>query len=135
MRGGNVDNQPRVAKKKPRKIATRGQLAEVVSLDAERNKRQKSQQHSAATRGRKTLRKKQPHVAGGNPYVEAVKASKGTWAFRLRWRSGGQRSKPVYLSRVADPVYEMIREGNYEAFKEQLVASHFAGAVRAGNTA
>jgi len=102
-------------------IATRGHVAKVVSLATERKKRAK-----VAT-------KRQPHVATGKPYVEAVKASKGTWAFRVRWYENGHRVKPVYISRVADPVYEIIRQGDYGKFKKQLIASHFSGAVQAGH--
>jgi len=104
---GQVDDlkQPHVAKKKRRESATRGKAAKVVDLAAERNKRLSSQGHSPATRGQ-TLRKNQPRVAKGQPYIEAVKASKGTWAFRLRWYEDGRRVKPVYISRVSDAVYE-----------------------------
>jgi hypothetical protein len=134
---GQVDDvkQPHAAKKQRRKSATRGQAAKVVDLAAERSKRLRSQGHSLATRGQKTLRKNQPRVAKGKPYIEAVKASKGTWAFRLRWYEDGRRVKPIYISRASDAVYEMIREGDYERFKEQLVASHMPSAVRAGNRA
>jgi hypothetical protein len=129
----NGVKQPRVAENKPRKMATRSQVADVVNLAEVRDKRLDSQQHSLATRGQKGLRKKQPHVAKNKPYIEPVKTSKGTWAFRLRWRESGKRMPPVYLSRVSDPVYEMIRGGDYERFKEQLIGSHNASAVRAGN--
>lgn len=131
---GNLDlvKAPHVAKKKS---ATRGKSEPIDEVAVWRAKRLKSQQRSSATRGQKTLRKNQPHAAKGKPYVEAVKASKGTWAFRLRWYENGRRAKPVYISRVADAVYEMIREGNYESFKEQLIGSHSASAIRAGNRA
>ena len=109
---GGHDSQPHVA------TATRGQI---VDLATERKRRRK-----VATTG-------QPHVATGKPYIEAVKASKGTWAFRLRWYENGARVKPIYISRVADSVYEIIREGDYEAFKKQLIGSHSAGAVRASH--
>jgi hypothetical protein len=134
---GQVDDlsRPHVAKKKRRKPAAPGRAAEVVDLATERNKRLNSQGHSPATRGQKTLRKNRPRVAKGEPYIEPVKASKGTWAFRIRWREDGRRVKPIYISRVSDAVYEMIREGDYDSFKEQLIASHMPGAVRAGNRA
>lgn len=67
--------------------------------------------------------------------VEAVKASKGTWAFRVRERVAGKRMPPVYVTRVADSIYEMIREGDYEQFKKQLVANYGARAVRASHGA
>lgn len=135
FRVDEVVEQPRVAKMRRQKSATESQLAPVVYLATERDKRLKTQQRSSATRGQKTLRKNQPHVVKGKPYIEAVKASKGTWAFRLRWYENGRRAKPIYISRVADAVYEMIREGNYESFKEQLIGSHSASAIRAGNRA
>lgn len=112
--------QPHVATPEP-EIATRGQQADVFYLATERDKR-------AATRG-------QPHVAKGKIYVEAVGASVGTIAFRLRWRENGKRQPPVYVSRVSIEVYEMIKGGDYEAFKQQLVSSHNAGSVRASHTA
>jgi hypothetical protein len=123
-----------VAKKKRRKSATRGQAAEVVDLAAERDKRKKTQQAELATRGKKLVSKK-TRKGTGDWYVEPVKASAGTWAFRLRRREDGARSKPIYVSRVTNAIYEMIREGNYERFKEQLIASHMPGTVRAGNRA
>ena len=106
------ESQPHVA------TATRGQI---VDLATERKRR------------RKVATVRQPHVAMGKPYIEAVKASKGTWAFRLRWYENGARVKPIYISRVADSVYEIIRRGDYEAFKKQLIGSHSAGAVRASH--
>lgn len=133
---GQVDDlkRPRVAKKKRRESATRGQAAEVVDLAAVRDKRQKTQQAELATRGKKLVSKK-TRKGAGNWYVEPVKASAGTWAFRLRRREDGARSKPIYVSRVTNAVYEMIREGDYERFKEQLIASHGASAIRARNRA
>jgi hypothetical protein len=126
--------EPHVAKKKRRKTATRGQSADVVNLAAVRAKRQKTQQAELATRGQKLIGKK-TRKGAGNWYVEPVKASAGTWAFRLRRREDGRRVKPIYISRVSDAVYQMIREGDYDSFKEQLVASHMPGAVRAGHRA
>lgn len=123
--GGIVGKkQPHVAKKK---VATGGQKAEVVDLATVRKKRQKTQRLGLATRGQKKARSK--------AYVEAVGASIGTMAFRLRWRENGKRQPPIYLSRVSNDVFAMIKQGNYEAFKEQLVVSHSAGAIRAGHTA
>lgn len=94
----------------------------MVDLATERKKRQP---HVA--------KKKQPRVATGKPYIEAVKASKGTWAFRVRWYQNGHRVSPIYISRVADSVYEIIRKGDYEAFKEQLISSHMPSAIRASH--
>jgi hypothetical protein len=133
---GQIDDvkQPRVARITRQKIATRGQKAAVVDLDTVRRKRQESQQPELATRGQKTLTKK-GRSGAGKPYVEAVGASVGTIAFRLRWRENGKRMPPIYLSRVSKEVFEIIKAGNYEAFKEQLVSSHSAGSVRAGNAA
>jgi hypothetical protein len=110
-----------------RKTATRGQKAPTDDIAAWKAKRQKPQRLGLATRGQKKARSK--------PYIEAVGASVGTVAFRLRWRENGKRMPPVYLSRVSNEVYEVIKKGNYEAFKEQLVASHSAAAVRTSNTA
>jgi hypothetical protein len=128
---GNAVKVASVVTKSHPKPATHGNFGNVVDLVAERDKRHRAQQHSLATRGQKGLRKKQPHVAKNQPYVEAVKASKGTWAFRLRWREEGKRQPPVYVSRVADSIYQLIREGDYEAFKQQLIAGHMPSAVRA----
>lgn len=68
------------------------------------------------------------------PKVEDVKASKGTWAFRLRWNSLPGRPV-IYVSRVADSTYELIKKGNYDAFKEQLISSYSESALRARNQA
>lgn len=68
------------------------------------------------------------------PKVEDVKASKGTWAFRLRWNSLPGRPV-IYVSRVADSTYELIKKGNYDAFKEQLISSYGESAFRASNQA
>jgi hypothetical protein len=126
-------NRSRVAKKSAVNLATRGHGAEVVDLATERRNRLKTQQHSLATRGQKTLRKNISHAGHRTAYIEAVKASKGTWAFRLRERIDGVRRPPIYISRVADSIYEMIRGGDYETFKQQLISSHSAGAVRASH--
>jgi hypothetical protein len=130
---GQIDDvkKPRVAKKK---TATRGQLEPIDEVAAWRAKRQQTQQSELATRGQKTLTKKGKSGAG-KPYVEAVGASVGTVAFRLRWRENGKRMPPIYLSRVSNDVFAMIKQGDYEAFKEQLVASHSASALRARHTA
>jgi hypothetical protein len=136
--GGTVKSghkRPRVAKKLANPSTADGEPAAVVSLDAERDKRLKTQQDSLATCGQKTLRKNQPRVAKSKPYVEAVGASVGTMAFRLRWRENGIRQPPIYMSRVSIEVYEMIKGGDYEAFKRQLVSSHSASSVRASHTA
>lgn len=127
--------QPRVAKEKCTNRATGGHQAQIVNLKVERDRRHKTQQHSPATRGQKSLRKSQPRVAKGKPYVEAVGASVGTMAFRVRWRENGKRQPPVYLSRVSKEVYELIKEGDYEAFKRQLISSYQSGTVRASHTA
>jgi len=75
-----------------------------------------------ATRGKSAL----------PPKVEDVKASKGTWAFRLRWNSLPGRPV-IYVSRVADSTYELIKKGNYEDFKRQLISSYIESAIRASN--
>jgi hypothetical protein len=131
---GAVVEQPRVAKKTARKTATRGQTDKISDISAWKAKRQKTQQPELATRGQKCLTKKSRSGAG-KPYVEAVGASVGTVAFRLRWRENGKRMPPIYLSRVSKEVYAIIKTGNYEAFKQQLIASHSEGAIRARNTA
>jgi hypothetical protein len=127
--------QPHVARESSESSITDEHPPKVVSLDAARDKRLKTQQDSAATRGQGKLRKSQPPVAKGKPYVEAVGASVGTMAFRLRWRENGKRQPPIYVSRVSMDVYEMIKGGDYEAFKQQLVSSHMPGAIRASHTA
>jgi hypothetical protein len=68
------------------------------------------------------------------PKVEDVKASKGTWAFRLRWNSFPGRPV-IYVSRVADSTYDLIKKGNYENFKEQLISSYGESTLRASNGA
>lgn len=98
----------------PRQVA-----ANVVQfrISATRGGNSNPLESTRATRGRKAATR-------GKWRVDAVKASKGTWAFRLRWVEGGARSAPVYVRRVTDPVYQKIREGNYESFKQQLISNH-----------
>ena len=115
-------------------MATRGQSDKVSDISAWKAKRQKTQQPELATRGQKRLTKK-GRSGAGKRYVEAVGASVGTVAFRLRWRENGKRMPPIYMSRVSKEVYEIIKAGNYEAFKQQLIASHDTETVRAGNAA
>lgn len=98
------------------KFATRGKSKQVKPRAKSTTKR--------ATRGKS----QKP------PKVEDVKASKGTWAFRLRWNSLPGRPV-IYVSRVADSTYELIKKGNYEAFKEQLISSYGESALRASNQA
>lgn len=129
---------PHVAKKK---TATRGkkdaqknshtwQPEKVTNINERLAKRQKTQQPETATRGGKLVAKKTKKGIG--PWrVDAVKASAGTWAFRLRRYVDGKRTTPIYVSRVTDAVYEMIRAENYEQTKEQLISNHVQGAVRA----
>lgn len=86
-----------------------------------------------ATRGESsvTLTKQTVATRGkSRPVVEAVKASKGTWQFRLRWNS--EPGRPVhYVATVADSTYEMIRKGDYEGYKKALIADYEASAVSA----
>jgi hypothetical protein len=124
-----------VAKKADEYRATRGQMADVVDLATERRNRQKTHTHSVATRGAIKLRKSRIVKGSKSVVVEPVKASKGTWAFRLRVRIDGVRQPPIYVSRVSDMVYQMIREGDYESFKKQLIESYSARAIRSGNGA
>lgn len=134
---GKIDpviEQPHMAKKQRRKTAIRGNAAEVINLADRRAKRQKTQQPEFATRGKKPVSKKTRQGVG--PWrVDAVKASAGTWAFRLRRSEDGKRSKPIYIRRVANSTYGMIREGDYGRFKQQLVESYLSRAVRAGHVA
>lgn len=142
-RGNRAENWPHVDRKKREKLATRGQSATVHDLTAERDKRLKTQQHSSATRGQnnpatrgqKSLRKNQPHVATKKPYIEAVGASVGTMAFRIRWRENGKRSAPVYLSWVSNDVFQLIKKGDYDAFKKQLISNYVQTTLRSGDGA
>lgn len=54
------------------------------------------------------------------PYVEAVKVSKGTWAFRLRWKYANDDRPIVYVDRVSDDVYELIRKEYYADYKKSI---------------
>lgn len=118
-------------------LATRGQnstsaigaMASVVSL-AEHKMLKGQQDGIVATRGNNRGRKAKPSIN-----VEPVKASKGTWAFRIRERAGAKRLPPVYTARVSDAVYEMIREGDYEQFKKQLISSYRTRAIRSSHGA
>lgn len=88
---------------------------------------------AVATRGKSpvTITKQTVATRGkSRPVVEAVKASKGTWQFRLRWNS--EPGRPVYyVATVADSTYEMIRKGDYEGYKKALIADYEASAVSA----
>jgi hypothetical protein len=135
-------------------LATRGQVllatesAEnggktVLEFDQGVRNRQSSQVHilttrgqkRLATRGQQKLTQKARRATVSGHFVEAVKASKGTWAFRIRWREIDGKRPVVYVSRVSDVVYELIKGGDYEAFKRQLIAGHSASAIRASHTA
>jgi hypothetical protein len=86
--------------------ATRGELPVTVT------------KQTVATRGK------------SKPVVEAGKGSKGTWQLRLRWNS--EPGRPVhYVATVADSTYDLIRKGDYEAYKRSLIAEYEASAVSA----
>ena len=70
-----------------------------------------------------------PHVAQGKWQVDAVKTSKGAWAFRLRWAEGRKRGTPIYVARVSDEMYTAIREADYEQFKAELISIHQSRAI------
>jgi hypothetical protein len=133
---GQVDNVnlPHVAKKSRKKRTTDSHPADVVDLAAERNKRQKTQKHEAATRGKRGLTNRAPRMAATEPRIEPVGASMGTVLLRVRWSENGKRiNNPPGVARVSREVYQMIREGgNYEAFKQQLIAE-YQRAVRASD--
>lgn len=86
---------------------------------------------TSATRGTKPA----PHVAQGRWQVDYVRASENTYAFRLRWAEGRKRGTPLYIKRVAATVFQSIRKGNYEAFKQQLIASHSESSLHASHAA
>jgi len=89
---------------------------------------------AAKSKNKSATRGKSKSATRGKITVDSVKASKGTWAFRLRWNSAPGR--PVhYVSRVSDTVHELIRGGDYEGFKAQLISSHGTGTIRASNRA
>jgi hypothetical protein len=62
------------------------------------------------------------------PYVEAVKVSKGTWAFRLRWKYASNDRPIVYVDRVSDEVYEMITKEFNNEYKQALI-QNYKGAI------
>jgi hypothetical protein len=64
--------------------------------------------------------------------VDYVKASRNTWAFRIRWKEADGREPAVYVSRVNDKLFNSITKGKvrYAAFKKQLVFSYLSRAVR-----
>jgi hypothetical protein len=70
--------------------------------------------------------------------VEAVKPSKGTWAFRLRWTEPDGSRPTVYVSRVDDKRFKSITERKviYEQFKKVLIANYrMSRSVRADYSA
>ena len=96
---------------------------------------------SFATRGKSPKRKvslksKNKSATRGKslPVVEAGKGSKGTWQIRLRWNS--EPGRPVeYVATITDAVYDLIRNGDYESYKQQTIASYEARTVSARHTA
>jgi len=94
-----------------------------------------------ATRGKSSkpkpsLKSKSKSATRGKsaPVVEAGKGSKGTWQFRLRWNS--EPGRPViYVATVTDAVYDLIRKGDYDAYKRSIIASYEARTVSASHTA
>lgn len=78
-----------------------------------------------------------PHVAphtwddGGKWQVDYVRASENTYAFRLRWAVGRKRTNTQYVSRVTLTTFKRIKQGDYDAFKNQLIAIHGSGALSA----
>lgn len=86
--------------------------------------------NTVATRGEKIPKNK----LNKSPVVEAVKASKGTWAFRLRWNSLPNR--PVeYITRVTDATYNLITadKETYERYKRQILQIAVTGSVPTGD--
>jgi hypothetical protein len=67
--------------------------------------------------------------------VDFVKASKNTWAFRIRWTEPDGTSPAVYISRVNDKLFNLIkrRKNRYAAFKKQLISSYLSRTVRKGH--
>jgi hypothetical protein len=131
-----------VAKISPTRGQQKSTTPKVLEFNSERAKRQSSQQHPLATRGQISATRGQGKLTRGSRrsdvsghYVEAVKASKGTWAFRIRWRDVDGKRPVVYVSRVSDVVFNLIKGGDYEAFKRQLIAGHSASAIRSSHTA
>ena len=101
---------PHVASKNVLPFATRGTV------------KSRKQKRKSATRGK------------SRPVVEAGKGSKGTWQIRLRWNS--EPGRPVeYVATITDAVYDLIRNGDYESYKQQTIASYEARTVSARHTA
>lgn len=65
--------------------------------------------------------------------VDHVKASTNTWAIRVRWISGRDKGPPTVITRISDQIFHKIRKGNYEQFKQNIIAIHEedTGAIRA----
>ena len=84
---------------------------------------------SAKRRGRPRVER-----ADVRPYVEAVKVSKGTWAFRLRWKYSATDRPLVYVDRVSDEVYDLIKKEFYSEYKESL-RNNYKGTVPARQSA
>ena len=89
---------------------------------------------TVATRGAASSPRvaKSKSAIGGKWRVDYVRASENTYAFRLRWVVGNHRGTPVYVSRVQVSTFNLIRKGNYERFKDGLIASYSEGAVSTG---
>ena len=64
-----------------------------------------------------------PTPPAGHWHVDDVKASKGTWAFRIRWIEGRKKGSPTAVLRVNDQTHERIRNGNYDKFKRDIIRS------------
>lgn len=102
-------------------------LAKKVSLKSKQvNVTLPESVNAVATRGEKKAKNR----LNKSPVVEAVKASKGTWAFRLRWNSLPNR--PVeYITRVTDATYNLITANRetYERYKRQVLQIAVTGSV------
>jgi hypothetical protein len=53
-----------------------------------------------------------------------VKVSKGTWAFRLRWKYASNDRPIVYVDRVSDEVYEMIQKEYLNEYKQAIIRNY-----------
>src|SRR5262245_10150945 len=80
----------------------------------------------------KTKRGRKKKSTDATLQVDYVKASKNTWAFRIRWTESDGQRPVIYVSRVSDKLFNLITKGKvrYAQFKKQLIASYKSRTVR-----
>lgn len=87
-------------------------------------------QRATAVRVSERLSPAPPDPATPRRYrLEVARSVSGNWCFRLRWSEKGGIRPTIPIACVTHQVYKRIRKGNYEAFKQQVIASHVESVI------